>query len=123
MHLLVTLLANAAAIFVTAYLLPGVHLSTPPGWRLFDGDPGLAPAIVTAVVLGLINTVVKPILLILTFPITLATLGLFVLVLNALLVLLASAVVPGFAVDGFWWALAFSLVLSIVNSFLHRLVP
>jgi putative membrane protein len=97
------------AILITAYLLPGVHIA------------GIFAALVLAVVLGLINTFVRPVLLILTLPITIFTLGIFVLILNALLILLAAAVVPGFSVDGFWWALAFSLVLWLVQAILKGL--
>jgi len=109
MSLVVSLLINTGAIFVTSYVLPGVHLA------------GVEPALVAAVVMGVINTFVKPVLILLTLPITVLTLGLFVLVLNALLVLLVSALVPGFDVDGFWWALLFSVVLSVVNAFLHQI--
>lgn len=111
MRIIVSLLINAAAIFVTAYILPGVELS------------GVEPALVAAVLMGVINAFLKPVLVLLTLPITVLTLGLFMLVINALLVLLVSAVVPGFEVDGFWWALVFSIVLAIVNAFLHRIEP
>ena len=108
MQILISLLINALAIWITAYLLPGVHLA------------GVVPALIAAVVIGLINAILKPVLIVLTLPITLVTLGLFLLVLNALLILLASAVVPGFEVDGFWWALLFSVVLTLVNGVLHQ---
>jgi putative membrane protein len=78
-------------------------------------------ALITAVVLGGINLLIRPVILFLTLPINILTLGLFTLVINAVLVLLASAVVPGFQVASFWWALLFSIVLTIVNSVLHRL--
>jgi len=78
-------------------------------------------AIVVAVVLGIVNTFIKPILLLLTFPLTILSLGLFYFVINALMVLLVSAIVPGFKVSGFFWALIFSLVLSIVSFFLNSL--
>ncbi len=100
----------AAALWVTAYLLPGVHI-----------QGGFETLLVLAVVIGLINAILKPILKLLTLPITILTLGLFSLVINALLILLASSIVPGFVVDGFWWALLFSLVLSLVNWFLSAL--
>lgn len=96
-------LISGLAIVIAAYLLPGIRLS------------GFFAALVTALVLGLINAVIKPVLLLLTLPINLLTLGLFTLVINALLVLLTSRIVPGFQVDGFWWALAFSVVLTLVN--------
>jgi putative membrane protein len=109
MGFLVSLLINAGAIFITAYILPGVEVDS------------VVTAVVAAVVMGVINAFVKPVLVLLTLPITVLTLGLFALVLNALLVLLVSVIVPGFAVDGFWWALAFSIVLALVNGFLHQI--
>lgn len=109
MEVLINWLISALAILVSSYILPGVHVS------------GFTAALVTAVVLGVINVVIKPIILILTLPINILTLGLFTLVINAFTILLASSLVPGFRVDGFWSALIFSIVLSIVNSFLHQL--
>lgn len=97
-----------AAIAVAAWLLPGVSIS------------GVLPALIAAVVLGAINAFIRPILFVLTLPINILTLGLFTLVLNALLVMLASALVPGFAVASFLWALIFSLVLGLVNWVFHR---
>jgi putative membrane protein len=94
-------LISAIAILITAYILPGVSTT-------------ILAALVVAVVLGLLNTFVKPILVILTLPLTVVTLGLFYLVINALMVLLAAAIVPGFEVAGFWWALLFAFILSLV---------
>jgi putative membrane protein len=110
-RILVNWLITTAAILISAYLLPGVALRS------------LGAAVVTALVLGLINAIIRPILVVLTFPITIVTLGLFIFVLNALLVLLTSAIVPGFEVRGFWWALLFSLIFSVVSFVLHRIVP
>lgn len=104
MNLLVKLLITGLAVFISAYLLPGVKVD------------GMLSAIIVAAVLMLINAVVKPIMIILTLPVTVITLGLFLLVINAVCILLASKVVPGFTVDGFWWALLFSIILSIINS-------
>jgi putative membrane protein len=73
-------------------------------------------ALLVAAVLALANMIVKPVLIIFTIPITIFTLGLFLLVINALMIMLVDYLVPGFRVDGFWWALAFSIVLSIFNS-------
>lgn len=98
---------SALAILITAYILPGVHVD------------GFVAALILAVVLGAINMFLRPILVILTLPITVLTLGLFVLVINALLVLLASYIVPGFTVASFWWALLFGIVLAIVGAVLH----
>jgi putative membrane protein len=98
----------SVAVGLTAYLLPGIHVGS------------FLAALATAVVLGLVNAVLRPILIILTLPINIITLGLFTLVINALLIQLTAAVVPGFTVDGFWWAVAFSIVLFLINSILLR---
>ncbi len=103
MGILINWLLAALAIMATAYLLPGVSLS------------GFVPALVTALVLGLVNAFIKPLLLLLTLPINILTLGLFTLVINALLIMLVSKLVSGFQVQGFWWALVFSVVLTVVN--------
>ena len=111
MRILIRWLITTAAILVCAYILPGVSVSS------------LGTAFVTALVLGLINAILRPILLIFTFPLTVVTLGLFIFVLNALLVLLTSAIVPGFYVQGFGWALLFSLVFSAVSFIINRIIP
>ncbi len=95
-------LTSAIAILVAAYIVPGVMV-TPVG------------ALVAAVVLGAVNLFIRPILLILTLPITILTLGLFSLVINALMAMLAAYLVPGLIIVGFWPAFFFALVLSIVN--------
>jgi len=100
---------NALAIFGAAYLLPGVHVD------------GFVMALLLSFVLGTINVLLKPILVILTLPITILTLGLFVFIINALLILLADSILAGFTVDSFWWALLFSLVLSALNAVLQSL--
>ena len=89
-------------VIIAAYLVPGVTVT-------------LWGAIIAAVVLGALNLFIRPILVILTLPITIITLGLFSLVINALLVLLAALIVPGFSVAGFWTALVFAFVLAIIN--------
>ena len=111
MQTLLTLALSTLAVFITAHILPGVRLE---GWT---------SALIVAVVLGLINTFIRPILFILTLPINILTLGLFTLVIIALCVMLASAISPGFHVDSFWWAMAFGIVLAIINSFLSSLAP
>jgi len=103
-------LLNGLAIVITAYLLPGVRLS------------GFGAALIAALVLGLINAFLKPVLLLLTLPLNILTLGLLTFVINALLIMLTSAIVSGFSVDGFWWALLFSLVLSIVSYLLNVII-
>jgi putative membrane protein len=108
MWILINWFITTVAIIITAYLLPGVAVR------------GLGAAVVTALVLGLINAFIRPILIVLTLPLNILTLGLFTFVLNALLVLLTSSIVPGFYVRSFWWALLFSLVFSIVSFLLHH---
>lgn len=103
MQILIQWLLSALAIMVAAYLLPGVKID------------GFFAGLVAAVVIGLINTFIKPIFIILTLPINILTLGLFTLVINALLIMLASSLVPGFHVAGFGWALVFSILLFFVN--------
>lgn len=97
------------AIFITAYILPGVKVAD------------FVTAIVVAVVLGLVNTFIKPVLILFTLPVNILTLGLFTLVINALMILLVSALVPGFTVKSFAWALLFSIILSFVSAFLQNL--
>lgn len=109
MQLFINLLVNGFAVFATSYVLSGVHVQN------------FLTAIIVAVVLGIVNTLIKPVLLILTLPLTIVTLGLFAVILNGILILLTSAIVPGFKVDSILWAILFSLVLSIVNWFLHLL--
>ena len=104
MEFLARLITSALADIVTSYLLPGVHVD------------GAITAIIVAAVLAFLNAIVKPILVLLTIPITVVTLGLFLLVINALMILAAQKIVPGFSVDGFWIALLFSIVLSVVNA-------
>ena len=107
MKIIIHILLNSVAVFVSASLLPGVKLD------------GFKTALVVAVVLGFVNAVLRPILLILTIPINIMTLGLFTFVIIGGMVELVSFLVPGFHVASFWWALAFALVLWVINSFLH----
>lgn len=109
MQLLTYLLINSVAIMIASYILPGVDVDS------------YITVIIVAIVLGVINTFIKPIILFLTLPITLVTLGLFTFVINALLVLGTSYLVQGFTVDNFLWALLFSLIVSLVSSFLSQL--
>ena len=110
MNGIVTFLLSGLAVLLTAYLLPGVHVDH------------YGYALLVAAVLSIANIIVRPILLVFTIPITILTLGLFLLVINALIILLVDYLVPGFSVDGFWWALAFSLILSIFNSLFSDLL-
>lgn len=109
MRLVVNLLINTIAVFIAGYILPGVNIDS------------LMTAFIVSVVLGVINAFIRPVLIILTLPITIITLGLFTLVINALLVLLTTNFVPGFTVDNFWWALGFSIVVSLVSAFLSMM--
>lgn len=108
-YTILSILLSTIAVFVTAHILPGVRVE---GW---------GTALVVAIVLGIINAFIRPLLLILTLPLNILTLGLFTFVIIGGLVLLVSAIVPGFHVNGFWWALAFALVLAIINGFLSSL--
>lgn len=103
MGFLLRVVINAAALWVAAQVIPGI--------RLADA----ASTFFAALVLGIINAIVRPILVFLTFPITLVTLGLFIFVLNAFCVWLTSRIVPGFEVAGFWAAFFGALVISIVS--------
>lgn len=101
--ILIWLLISALAVFVIAEVLPGVRVAS------------YGTALAVAVVLGLLNFFVWPLLIVLTLPINILTLGLFTFVLMALFVMLASKIVDGFQVDSFWWALGFSIVLTLIN--------
>ena len=108
MKLIVYLLINSIAIIVAASILPGVTVDS------------YTTVILLAIVLGVINTFIKPLVLLLTLPFNLITLGLFTFVVNALLLLLADVLIAGFTVSNFLWALLFSLVVSLVSSFLSH---
>ncbi len=90
-------------------MLPGISVN------------GFFSALFVALFLGIVNTLVRPLLVIITLPINILTLGLFTFVINAMLVLLASKVVHGFAVKGFWWAMLFSIILSIIQYILNKI--
>lgn len=109
MNLIFKIIISSLAVFLSAYLLPGVEVDT------------YITAIWVAIVLALLNGFLKPLLIVLTIPVTVVTLGLFLLVINAAIILLADNFVDGFFVDGFWWALIFSLVLSIITSVMESL--
>ncbi len=106
MKFILRLLLSALAVVILSKILPGVSVAS------------YGIAILVAVVLSLLNFIVKPLLIILTLPVTILTLGLFLLIINALIILMADGLVSGFAVDGIWWALLFSLLLSILQSLL-----
>jgi len=110
MKTIIRILLTAAAVMVLSYVLPGVSVAS--YWA----------AVIVAVVLGLLRLVVKPILVVLTFPITVLTLGLFLLVINAVIILMADYFIDGFAVKNFWWAIIFSLLLSFLQSIFHSIL-
>ena len=107
MNFLIKLVLMAVAVMAGANFIPGVHVS------------GFKSALIAAVVLALLNTFVKPILQVLTIPVTILTLGLFLLVINVIIIYLAARLVDGFSVNGFIPALIFSIVLSIASSILN----
>lgn len=102
------IIVTSIVAFGLSYLLEGIKFDS--FWT----------AIIVAIVLAILNAIVKPILILITLPITLVTLGLFLFVINALIILLAAKLVKGFSVDGFWWALLFSLLLSLLTSLLYK---
>ncbi|MBL7884357.1 MAG: phage holin family protein [Bacteroidia bacterium] len=111
MRFLIQLIISTLAVLIASFLLPGVAIQ----------DNNVLTALVVAAVLAFLNAVVKPIMIILTIPVTIFTFGLFLLVINALMIILTSKLVDGFKVDGFWWALLFSFILSITTSILENI--
>ena len=111
MRFLGKLLITTFSIVVTAAMLPGISVHDP------------LRALLLALVLAVLNVTVKPVLIIFTIPFTIFTLGLFLLVVNALIILLADWLMGSyFQVDGFWWALLFSIILAIINAILEMLL-
>ncbi|MBK8847995.1 MAG: phage holin family protein [Bacteroidetes bacterium] len=109
MKFFLKLITESLAVIAACYLLPHVHVDSP------------LHAILFAVVMTALNMLVKPALILFTLPATIFTFGLFLLVINAALVLIADYLLDGFKVDGFWWAMLFSIVISIINAVLERL--
>ncbi len=101
---LIKILIGGVCVIIAEYFLPGIHLD--------DFTTGF----ILAAVIILVNLTLRPVLIILTLPVTVFTFGLFLLVINALVILICDWLVPGFSVDGFWWAFLFALVLSILNA-------
>ena len=110
MNFILRILLTALAVVILAKVLPGVSVD------------GYVTAIIVALVLALLNLLVKPVLVLLTLPVTILTLGLFLLVINAIIILLADTFVGGFGVSGFLMAIVFSLLLSLFQSFLFSLL-
>jgi putative membrane protein len=109
MNLIIKLLISTIVVFVLSYFLPGVRVTS------------LTGALMVAVVLGLLNTFLKPILVLLTIPVTFFTLGLFLLVINAIIILICDYFIDEFEVVGFLNALLFSVLLSIIQSILNKI--
>ena len=107
MKLLVRLLINAVAVLICAYFIPGVTVD------------GFVSALWVAVALAILNTFLKPILMLISFPINLITFGLFTIVVNTIIILLADYLVPGLTIETFWLAVLFGIVLTIVLSLIH----
>lgn len=107
--LLTKLLVNTLSIFLAGYLLSGVYVES------------LGTALMVSVMLAILNVTVKPILILVTFPITVLSLGLFLVVINVIVFRIASGLIDGFYIDGFFWALLYSIVVSIVNSVLTEM--
>lgn len=108
--IVVVWILNAVALLAVAYVLPGIVIAS--FWS----------AMLAALVLGFLNTMVKPFLILLTLPITIVTLGLFLLVLNALVFWLAGSMLRGFQVEGFWWAVAGALLYSAISGLFSMLL-
>jgi putative membrane protein len=102
-RLLLQWLINALAVYATAHILDGIHIRS------------FGTAIVVALVLGLINAVIRPVFVFLSIPFIIVTLGLFLFVINALLLQLSASLVGGFSIDSFWWAVAGSALISIIS--------
>ena len=110
MKILLNLLTSTLAIIAATYLLPHVKVDN------------VFYAILLAFVLAALNSLIKPLLILLTLPATILSFGIFLLVINAAIILLADYLIDGFKVDGFWWALLFSIVLSIITGLLNSLI-
>jgi len=109
MRVIAKIFASSIAIVIAAFLLPGIEIKD------------FLTAIIVAIVLAILNSVVKPLFIILTIPVTIFTLGLFLFAINAFIILIADYLVGGFQVDGFWWALLFSIVMTVIMSIFNAL--
>lgn len=105
---IISFLVSGLVIMLGAYIIPGVSVD------------GYLAALIAALATGLVNAVIRPLLILFTLPLNILTLGLFTFVINALLVLLVSAIVPGFSVDGFLAALLFSLIISVLSALIPK---
>ena len=110
MNLIIRVIVTAGLVFGIAHFLPGVHVAGP------------FTAMLVAVVLGLLNIFIKPIMVLLTLPFTIVTLGLFLLVVNGLVILLCTKIVGGFTVETIWVAILFSVILSLLQSIIYSVI-
>lgn len=109
MKFIIKVLLSGLAVVLSAYLLSGVEVDS------------FFTALIVALILAILNTIVRPILVVLTIPITFLTLGLFLLVINAIIILLADFLISGFEVANFWWALIFSIILAVINAVFEKI--
>jgi putative membrane protein len=107
MNFIIKIILSSFSVFLAGWMLNGVYIQN------------YGTSLLVALVLAILNFILKPILVFLTIPITILTLGFFLLVINAMIALLASNIVDGFYIDGFWWAVGFSIIVSIVNYLLN----
>jgi putative membrane protein len=110
MKLLAELIVRTFVLIITAYIVPGFKIGS------------LLSALILAVVLSILNTILKPILTFLTLPATIITLGLFTFVINAILLIIAAKIVPGFEISSFWSAIVASVVIAVVSGILNKLI-
>lgn len=103
MNFIIKILLSSFSVLIADFLLSGVHIKD------------ILTSVLVAFVLAILNNFLKPILIVLTIPITIFTFGFFLLVINALMAMLATKIVPGFFIEGFWWAVGFSLIISFLN--------
>lgn len=109
MKILIRLLVTAILVMIIAHFMPGVNVAS------------FTTSVIVAIVLALLNIFIKPLIVLLTLPVTLITFGLFLLVINALIILLCTEIVGGFEVQSFWTALIFSVILSVLQSIMYSL--
>lgn len=109
MNFLIKLVLTTLSVLIASYILPGAHVDS------------FFTAFIVAIFLALFSATLRPVLTILTIPITILTMGLFLLVINALMIMLADYIVDGFSVDGFWWAVIFGIIVALVNSFFEAI--
>ena len=103
MNFIIKILLSSFSVLIADFLLKGVQVKD------------ILTSVLVAFVLAILNNFLKPILIVLTIPITIFTFGFFLLVINALMAILATKIVPGFFIEGFWWAVGFSLIISFLN--------